>query len=224
MDTTCRNRCSTLGKRGGELRQGRATRPSSTASTITRRMRRPQANIRAAGTSWCSHMDEARIVCDFIERGGDTAARKCVFCEGPRLRLRPRSGAGRGSPTRRRCSGQFSSSSRRQICGAPRRRRRGGTLPLIDTICSATQERQDAVIALLEPLDVMVVVGGYNSEQDRGAGASFQSRMPRRSIPLRRRLPSADRYEDRKYGPTGGCPVAPIGITCRASTAEQQDR
>ncbi len=33
-----------------------------------------------------------------------------------------------------------------------------------DTICSATQERQDAVVEMLkEPLDVMVVVGGYNS-------------------------------------------------------------
>jgi 4-hydroxy-3-methylbut-2-enyl diphosphate reductase len=33
-----------------------------------------------------------------------------------------------------------------------------------DTICSATQERQDAVVALLqEPLDAMVVIGGYNS-------------------------------------------------------------
>jgi len=33
-----------------------------------------------------------------------------------------------------------------------------------DTICSATQDRQDAVKELLaEPLDVMVVVGGYNS-------------------------------------------------------------
>ncbi|KAA3610635.1 MAG: 4-hydroxy-3-methylbut-2-enyl diphosphate reductase [Calditrichaeota bacterium] len=34
-----------------------------------------------------------------------------------------------------------------------------------DTICSATQDRQDAVAAILEefPIDVMIVIGGYNS-------------------------------------------------------------
>ena len=33
-----------------------------------------------------------------------------------------------------------------------------------DTICSATQERQDAVIELVkQPLDVMLIIGGYNS-------------------------------------------------------------
>ncbi|HZY57734.1 MAG TPA: 4-hydroxy-3-methylbut-2-enyl diphosphate reductase, partial [Rubrobacteraceae bacterium] len=35
---------------------------------------------------------------------------------------------------------------------------------LFDTICSATQDRQDALFELLEnPLDVVIVIGGYNS-------------------------------------------------------------
>jgi 4-hydroxy-3-methylbut-2-enyl diphosphate reductase len=33
-----------------------------------------------------------------------------------------------------------------------------------DTLCSATQDRQDAVIRMMEsPPDIMIVIGGYNS-------------------------------------------------------------
>ncbi len=41
----------------------------------------------------------------------------------------------------------------------------GNRFRAFDTICSATQDRQDAVIALLAgaPLDLVVVIGGYNS-------------------------------------------------------------
>jgi 4-hydroxy-3-methylbut-2-enyl diphosphate reductase len=35
---------------------------------------------------------------------------------------------------------------------------------LADTVCSATQDRQDALIELLgQPLNLLLVVGGYNS-------------------------------------------------------------
>src|SRR5947209_7303223 len=40
-----------------------------------------------------------------------------------------------------------------------------GHYQAFDTICSATQDRQDAVVALLrdKPVDLMIVIGGYNS-------------------------------------------------------------
>src|SRR5687767_15496973 len=48
-----------------------------------------------------------------------------------------------------------------------------------DTICSATQERQDAVIELLqEPLDVMIVIGGYNSSNTISLAALSRDKVP----------------------------------------------
>jgi 4-hydroxy-3-methylbut-2-enyl diphosphate reductase len=49
-----------------------------------------------------------------------------------------------------------------------------------DTICSATQDRQDAVLALLEeqPLDVMIVLGGYNSSNTFNLARICAARLP----------------------------------------------
>jgi 4-hydroxy-3-methylbut-2-en-1-yl diphosphate reductase len=49
-----------------------------------------------------------------------------------------------------------------------------------DTICSATQDRQDAVLRMLEEggLDVMVVIGGYNSSNTQALTRICAQRLP----------------------------------------------
>ena len=62
---------------------------------------------------------------------------------------------------------------------ARRRRRARRDFRTFDTICSATQERQDAVHELLdEPLDVMVVIGGFNSSNTISLAALCAERVP----------------------------------------------
>ena len=49
-----------------------------------------------------------------------------------------------------------------------------------DTICSATQDRQDAVLKMLDAggLDVMVVIGGYNSSNTQALARICAERLP----------------------------------------------
>jgi 4-hydroxy-3-methylbut-2-enyl diphosphate reductase len=97
-----------------------------------------------------------------------------------------------------------------------------------DTICSATQDRQDAVLKLIaEPLDLMVVIGGYNSSNTTHLAAICQERVPTYHIEdpdcidavtgTIRFRPAGATEEERRAGwlPSGRIT---IGVTAGAST------
>src|SRR5437764_5813245 len=97
-----------------------------------------------------------------------------------------------------------------------------------DTICSATQDRQDAVLKLIaEPLDLMAVIGGYNSSNPTQLAALCHEKVPTYHVEdascidpeagAIRFRPVGDHAEQRRdrWLPAG--PVT-IGITAGAST------
>jgi 4-hydroxy-3-methylbut-2-enyl diphosphate reductase len=113
---------------------------------------------------------EAAIVCDYIRSGGDRAAFLRRF-EGavspgfdPDVDLQ-RVGCANQTTMLMSESLQIGEMFREAMATRYGEASVATQFRAFDTICSATQERQDAVIALLEeqPLDLMLVVGGYNS-------------------------------------------------------------
>jgi 4-hydroxy-3-methylbut-2-enyl diphosphate reductase len=102
-----------------------------------------------------------------------------------------------------------------------------------DTICSATQDRQDAVVTLLkeQALDLMIVIGGYNSSNTCNLARICAERVPTFHIADPECLESADVIRHRPAGgksesrteqwlPRAG--QLAIGLTSGASTPDNQ--
>jgi 4-hydroxy-3-methylbut-2-en-1-yl diphosphate reductase len=109
--------------------------------------------------------------------------------------------------------------------------RYGAELPqrfrAFDTICSATQDRQDAVLRMLDEggLDLMIVIGGYNSSNTQALARICAGRLPTFHIKGPEGLDGAVIH----HRPVGGhdeesvsgwLPAGPIavGLTAGAST------
>jgi 4-hydroxy-3-methylbut-2-enyl diphosphate reductase len=102
-----------------------------------------------------------------------------------------------------------------------------------DTICSATQERQDAVVALLDhkSLSLAIVVGGYNSSNTCNLARICADRVPTFHIAEPSCLVSAGEIRHRPIGAPSTAAVpelvgrnwlpagsVTIGLTAGAST------
>jgi 4-hydroxy-3-methylbut-2-enyl diphosphate reductase len=115
-------------------------------------------------------MSEARLVCDYIEGKWNREAFLEKFAADraspgfdPDLHLQ-RIGVANQTTMLARESLAIGEEVGQAMARAHGAEYRATHFRTFDTICSATQDRQDAVDELLqEPLDVMLVVGGYNS-------------------------------------------------------------
>ncbi len=129
-------------------------------------------------------MEEARLVCDYIERGDGRKELVERFRTSASPGFDPARDLGRVG-----IANQTTMLSTESLAIAAELRRamaaRYGAAALavhfrsFDTICSATQDRQDAVLKLLEDsVDVAVVIGGYNSSNTNHLAALCAAKLP----------------------------------------------
>lgn len=176
---------------------------------------------------------EAELVCEYIRHGGDAAAFRERFAAAASDGFDPDTDLGRIGLANQTTmlmseSVEIAGMLREAIAdryGAPELDVR---FRAFETICSATQDRQDAVIDLLDrqALDLMIVIGGYNSSNTCNLARICAARLPTYHIAGVDALASVDavRYRrvdgvevvDGGWLPAAG-PLA-IGITAGAST------
>jgi 4-hydroxy-3-methylbut-2-enyl diphosphate reductase len=123
------------------------------------------------------NLDEAQLVCDFIEGRLSADSLMDRFAHAASPNFDPARDLGRIGVANQTTMLARESLAIGELVGQSMSRARGEdyareNFRTFDTICSATQERQDAVVELLrERLDVMVVIGGYNSSNTMSLAA-----------------------------------------------------
>jgi len=180
------------------------------------------------------NMDEAGLVCDFIEGRLNAAALMERFAHAASPNFDPARDLKRIGVANQTTMLARESLAIGELIGRSMGRAHGEeyaaeNFRTFDTICSATQERQDAVVELLrERLDVMVVVGGYNSSNTLSLAALCSETVrtyhvedaddidPESGIIRHRPLGSKSEVESKDWLPAAG-PLR-VGITAGAST------
>ena len=130
------------------------------------------------------HMGEAKLVCDYIEGRLSAEQLMATFAHAvspgfdPATHLQ-RIGVANQTTMLARESLAIADEIGASIARARGEAARATDFRSFDTICSATQERQDAVRELLdEGVDVMVVIGGFNSSNTMSLAALCADRVP----------------------------------------------
>ena len=151
--------------------------------------------------------EEAAIVCDYIRNGGDRPAFLARFAGAASPGFDPDRDLERVGCANQTTMLMSESLEIGEMVGAAMRdrygvERVGEHFRTFDTICSATQERQDAVEALLDsqPLDLMIVVGGYNSSNTCNLARICAARVRTYHISDPACLLSAERIRHRPVG------------------------
>ncbi|XFA74333.1 4-hydroxy-3-methylbut-2-enyl diphosphate reductase [Thermosynechococcaceae cyanobacterium Okahandja] len=115
------------------------------------------------------NLEEARYVCDYILHGGDRHAFMAKFAKATSAGFDPdrdlvRVGIANQTTMLKGETEQIGKLFERTMMQKYGPDQLNNHFQSFNTICDATQERQDAMLALVEePLDLMVVIGGYNS-------------------------------------------------------------
>jgi 4-hydroxy-3-methylbut-2-enyl diphosphate reductase len=134
--------------------------------------------------------EEAGAACDYIRSGGDRAAFMARFEHAHSEGFDPDRDLQRAGCANQTTMLSSESLEIGEMFRAAMRDRYGeaesaARFRAFDTICSATQDRQDAVTALLDehPVDLMIVIGGLNSSNTCNLARICAARVPTFHIP-----------------------------------------